>query len=132
MRALVGENGAGKSTLVKVLGGVVRPDDGEVLVDGQATTFQRPLDARNVGVAVIYQEPTLFPDLSVAENVVMGRHPLKALRRIDRGAMHDGSRACSTASALILIRRARRARPLDCRPADRRDRKGALLRRTPS
>ena len=88
VRALVGENGAGKSTLVKVLGGVIRPDEGDILVDGQEKTFHSPLDARNVGVAVIYQEPTLFPDLSVAENVVMGRHPLKALRRIDRGVMH--------------------------------------------
>ncbi len=88
VRALVGENGAGKSTLVKVLGGVVRPDDGEVLVDGEARTFHSPVDARNVGVVVIYQEPTLFPDLSVAENVVMGRHPLGALHRIDRAAMH--------------------------------------------
>ena len=89
VRALVGENGAGKSTLVKVLGGVIRPDDGDVVVEGQEKTFHSPVDARNVGVAVIYQEPTLFPDLSVAENVVMGRHPLGALRRIDRAAMHS-------------------------------------------
>ena len=89
VRALVGENGAGKSTLVKVLGGVVRPDEGELLVDGQEASFHSPVDARKVGVAVIYQEPTLFPDLSVAENVVMGRHPRGALRRIDRGAMHE-------------------------------------------
>ena len=92
VRALVGENGAGKSTLVKVLGGVVRPDDGDVVVEGQEKTFHSPVDARNVGVAVIYQEPTLFPDLSVAENVVMGRHPLGALRRIDRAAMHSRGR----------------------------------------
>ena len=89
VRGLVGENGAGKSTLVKVLGGVVSPDDGELLVDGQEASFHSPVDARKVGVAVIYQEPTLFPDLSVAENVVMGRHPRGALRRIDRGAMHE-------------------------------------------
>jgi rhamnose transport system ATP-binding protein len=89
VRGLVGENGAGKSTLVKVLGGVVRPDEGELLVDGQEASFHSPVDARKVGVAVIYQEPTLFPDLSVAENVVMGRHPRGALRRIDRGAMHE-------------------------------------------
>jgi rhamnose transport system ATP-binding protein len=89
VRALVGENGAGKSTMVKTLAGVVRPDDGSILVDGEETTFHGPLDARNVGIAVIYQEPTLFPDLSVAENVVMGRHPLRGMRRIDRRAMHD-------------------------------------------
>jgi rhamnose transport system ATP-binding protein len=87
VRALMGENGAGKSTLVKLLGGVVRPDSGEVLVDGAPVAFHSPHDARDAGIAVIYQEPTLFPDLSVAENVVMGHHPLGGLRRIDRGAM---------------------------------------------
>jgi rhamnose transport system ATP-binding protein len=88
VRALVGENGAGKSTLVKVLGGVVRRDGGEMLVDGQPVDFHSPHDARDAGIAVIYQEPTLFPDLSIAENVVMGYHPLGAFKRIDRRAMH--------------------------------------------
>jgi rhamnose transport system ATP-binding protein len=88
VRALMGENGAGKSTLVKVLGGVVRRDSGEMLVDGAAVDFHSPHDARDAGIAVIYQEPTLFPDLSVAENVVMGYHPLGALKRIDRRAMY--------------------------------------------
>jgi rhamnose transport system ATP-binding protein len=87
VRALMGENGAGKSTLVKVLGGVVRRDDGEMLVDGAAVDFGSPHDARDAGIAVIYQEPTLFPDLSIEENVVMGYHPLGSLRRIDRGAV---------------------------------------------
>ena len=87
VRALMGENGAGKSTLVKVLGGVVRRDDGEMLVDGAPVAFHSPHDARDAGIAVIYQEPTLFPDLSVEENVVMGYHPLGSLRRIDRGAV---------------------------------------------
>src|SRR3712207_4978321 len=84
----MGENGAGKSTLVKTLGGVVRRDAGEMLVDGASVDFHSPHDARDAGIAVIYQEPTLFPDLSVAENVVMGYHPLGALKRIDRRAMH--------------------------------------------
>jgi rhamnose transport system ATP-binding protein len=88
VRALVGENGAGKSTLVKVLGGVVRRDSGDMLVDGQSVDFHSPHDARDAGIAVIYQEPTLFPDLSIAENVVMGYHPLRSLKRIDRGAMN--------------------------------------------
>jgi len=88
VRALLGENGAGKSTLVKVLGGVVRRDGGEMLVDGTPVDFHSPHDARDAGIAVIYQEPTLFPDLSVAENVVMGYHPLGAFKRIDRRAMH--------------------------------------------
>jgi rhamnose transport system ATP-binding protein len=88
VRALMGENGAGKSTLVKVLGGVVRRDAGEMLVDDASVDFHSPHDARDAGIAVIYQEPTLFPDLSVAENVVMGYHPLGAMKRIDRRAMH--------------------------------------------
>ena len=84
----MGENGAGKSTLVKVLGGVIRRDTGDMLVDGETVDFHSPHDARDAGIAVIYQEPTLFPDLSVAENVVMGYHPLGAFKRIDRRAMH--------------------------------------------
>src|SRR6201995_367678 len=92
VRALAGENGAGKSTIVRMLAGVQRPDTGEVLVDGAPVTFHGPADARDAGIAVIYQEPTLFPDLSVAENVMMGRHPLGSLRRIDRRALQAGVR----------------------------------------
>ena len=88
VRALMGENGAGKSTLVKVLGGVVRRDSGDMLVDGETVDFHSPHDARDAGIAVIYQEPTLFPDLSVAENVVMGRHPLGSLSGSTASAMH--------------------------------------------
>jgi rhamnose transport system ATP-binding protein len=80
---LVGENGAGKSTLVKILAGVYRPDAGRLLLDGQELRLGGPADARGAGIAVIYQEPTLFPDLSVAENIFMGRQPLAAGRRID-------------------------------------------------
>jgi rhamnose transport system ATP-binding protein len=84
----MGENGAGKSTLVKLLAGVVRLDDGVMRVDGEPVDFHSPHDARDAGIAVIYQEPTLFPDLSIAENVVMGFHPLGSMHRIDRRAMH--------------------------------------------
>ncbi len=86
--ALVGENGAGKSTMVKMLAGVHRPDSGTLLIDGQPVTLHRPADAQRAGIAVIYQEPTLFPDLSVAENIFMGRQPLVAGRRIDRRQMN--------------------------------------------
>ncbi len=89
VRALLGENGAGKSTLVKTLAGVYRPDAGTVLVDGEPVSFHGPVDARNAGIAIIYQEPTLFPDLSVAENVFMGRQPLSAGKRIDKKDLHD-------------------------------------------
>jgi rhamnose transport system ATP-binding protein len=80
---LVGENGAGKSTLVKLLAGVYRPDAGRLLLDGRELRLGGPAEARAAGIAVIYQEPTLFPDLSVAENIFMGRQPLAAGRRID-------------------------------------------------
>ncbi|NBH12100.1 sugar ABC transporter ATP-binding protein [Amycolatopsis sp. SID8362] len=85
--ALVGENGAGKSTIVKMLAGVHKPDDGTLLLDGRPVEFGSPADAKAAGIAVIYQEPTLFPDLSVAENIVMGRHPRTTLGRIDRAAI---------------------------------------------
>ncbi|WP_345537660.1 sugar ABC transporter ATP-binding protein [Phytohabitans rumicis] len=87
--ALVGENGAGKSTLVKVLAGVHAPDAGTVTLDGEPLLLGGPADARAAGIAVIYQEPTLFPDLSVAENIFMGRQPLRGLRRIDGAAMRQ-------------------------------------------
>jgi rhamnose transport system ATP-binding protein len=86
---LVGENGAGKSTLVKILAGVHRPDSGRLLFQGRELRLHGPADARAAGIAVIYQEPTLFPDLSVAENIFMGRQPLAAGRRIDARAMRD-------------------------------------------
>src|SRR5476649_2824886 len=82
VHALLGENGAGKSTLVKLLAGVYQPDSGELLVDGQARTFANPAEARDAGLAVIYQEPTLFADLSIAENIYMGRQPRDRLGRI--------------------------------------------------
>jgi rhamnose transport system ATP-binding protein len=85
--ALVGENGAGKTTLAKILAGVYPPDVGVITLDGSPVTFGGPGDARAAGIAVIYQEPTLFPDLSVAENIFMGRQPLRGLRRVDTAAM---------------------------------------------
>ncbi|MDT0269685.1 sugar ABC transporter ATP-binding protein [Streptomyces sp. DSM 44915] len=91
--ALVGENGAGKSTLIKVLAGVHRPDAGVVELDGAPVEFRGPSEARAAGVAVIYQEPTLFPDLSVAENVFVGRQPRGRLGRIDERAMVADARA---------------------------------------
>jgi rhamnose transport system ATP-binding protein len=84
IHALAGENGAGKSTLVKILAGVHRPDEGRVLLDGRPQDFRGPGDAQQAGVAVIYQEPTLFPDLSIAENIFMGRQPRARFGRIDR------------------------------------------------
>ncbi|SFB60605.1 monosaccharide ABC transporter ATP-binding protein, CUT2 family [Amycolatopsis marina] len=88
VHALAGENGAGKSTVVRIIGGEHRPDSGEVLLDGAPVRFSAPREAQQRGVAVIHQEPIQFPDLSVAENVYMGRQPLRPGRRIDRREMH--------------------------------------------
>jgi rhamnose transport system ATP-binding protein len=85
--ALVGENGAGKSTLVKILAGVHRPDSGRVLLDGAEVVFDTTAQSHAAGIAIIFQEPTLFPDLSVAENVFIGAQPLRSGRRIDRRRM---------------------------------------------
>ena len=87
VHALLGENGAGKSTVVSLLAGAQQPDTGRVLLDGQPVDLANPLTARMAGVAVMYQEPSLFPDLSIAENVFMGRQPLGAMRRIDTRAL---------------------------------------------
>jgi rhamnose transport system ATP-binding protein len=83
VHALVGENGAGKSTLVKILTGVVHPDDGQVLVDGEPQRIGDPQAAHRLGIVAMYQEPTVFPDLTVAENVFAGRHPRSGLRAVD-------------------------------------------------
>ncbi len=85
--ALVGENGAGKSTLVKILAGVHRPDRGRLLLDGEEVIFDGAKQSQEAGIAIIFQEPTLFPDLSVAENIFIGSQPLKRGRRIDRRRM---------------------------------------------
>jgi rhamnose transport system ATP-binding protein len=86
--ALLGENGAGKSTLVKILAGVHQADGGRLLLDGEPVSFNGPGASRAAGVSIIYQEPTLFPDLTVAENIFVGRQTLRSGRRIDRRAMN--------------------------------------------
>ncbi len=88
IHALVGENGAGKSTLVKIVAGVHRRDSGLMRLGGEDVDFSSTAGSKAAGVAVIYQEPTLFPDLSVTENIFMGRQPLGAARRIDRTRMY--------------------------------------------
>jgi rhamnose transport system ATP-binding protein len=87
VHALAGENGAGKSTLVKILGGIHQPDAGAILRNGTEITLNGVGEAQRRGIAVVHQHPALFPDLSVAENVFVGRQP-KRHGRVDWGAMN--------------------------------------------
>ena len=73
IHALVGENGAGKSTLIKLMTGLYRPDAGHLAVDGELVDLRTPADAQSLGIACIYQEPLVFPDLTVSENIFMGQ-----------------------------------------------------------
>ena len=84
IHALLGENGAGKSTLIKIFTGIQQPDSGEVRIDGSPVHVTSPQHAQRLGVAAIYQEPMIFPDLSVAENIFIGHR--------DRGRVVDRRR----------------------------------------
>ncbi|HEX8139121.1 MAG TPA: sugar ABC transporter ATP-binding protein [Pyrinomonadaceae bacterium] len=88
--ALAGENGAGKSTLMKILGGVYQPDEGRVRIDGEEVTIRTVSDAINRGVGFIHQELNVFDNLTVGENVFLGREPVWAgpLKLVDRSKMH--------------------------------------------
>ncbi|MGH9311246.1 MAG: sugar ABC transporter ATP-binding protein [Vicinamibacterales bacterium] len=86
VHALVGENGAGKSTLIKIMTGAERPDAGVLTVGGHPVRHMDPATSRALGIAAIYQQPSLFPDLTVAENIALALEPRGAWRRIDWAA----------------------------------------------
>ncbi len=100
--ALVGENGAGKSTLIRILSGAHAPDAGTLTVDGRDPGSLSPQRARALGIAVIYQQPALLPDLSVAENVAMGDEPPGLLRRVDWAARRERARGLLARLGLAL------------------------------
>ena len=82
VHALLGENGAGKSTLIKIIAGAHRPDAGSVRILGETMRHFTPATARKLGVACIYQQPALFPDLTVAENIALRLEPVTPFRRV--------------------------------------------------
>jgi ABC-type sugar transport system ATPase subunit len=90
--AVVGENGAGKSTLMLTLTGVHRPDSGTILLDGRPATFATPQEAVRRGISIVFQELSLVPSLSVAENIFANRQPTKWLGFIDRPALYRKAR----------------------------------------
>ena len=104
--ALMGENGAGKSTLMKILSGAYHADaGGEILIDGQPVQITDPIAAKRAGIAIIYQELSLAPNLTVAENIYLGDE-LHERGIVNRKAMADGCRP-------VLERLARRVREVD-------------------
>ena len=92
IHALVGENGAGKSTLVKILAGIHQPDTGTIAIDGETVQIAGPAQARALGIATVHQEPRLFPDLTVAENVFIGHAPSGPMGTIDWGSTRRSAR----------------------------------------
>ncbi|MFL5727629.1 MAG: sugar ABC transporter ATP-binding protein [Chloroflexota bacterium] len=92
VHALVGENGAGKSTLVKILAGIHTPDAGTIELAAEPTVIHGPAHARELGIAVVHQEPRLFPDLSVAENVYLAHAPTAPIGMVDWGATRREAR----------------------------------------
>jgi len=91
IHAVVGENGAGKSTLMKILSGMYQPSSGDILIDGAPVTLASPAVAAHFGIAMVHQELNLAPDLSVAENVFLGRTPRRG-PFVDRKALRTGAK----------------------------------------
>src|SRR5215469_15580954 len=83
VHALVGENGAGKSTLIKIITGAVERDAGRMTFRGQAIVQSSPHLAKSLGIVAIYQQPTIFPGLTVAENIAFGFEEARPWRRVD-------------------------------------------------
>ncbi|NLX09612.1 MAG: sugar ABC transporter ATP-binding protein [Chloroflexi bacterium] len=93
VHALLGENGAGKSTLIKIMTGIHPPDQGAILLDGRPVQIDNPAQAQTYGIAAIYQEPIIFPDLNVAENIFIGQQ--------GRGALVNWRRMYREADAIL-------------------------------
>ena len=132
VHALVGANGAGKSTLGKIIGGVVRADDGEMFVDGRAVKYSTPREARGDGIATIAQELALAPAMSVMENVFLGIEPRRAGHVVRREMRNRYAELISDERLRARARRDRRVaahrRPAEGRdPARRQQRRAAII-----
>ncbi|MFT5260620.1 MAG: fructose transport system ATP-binding protein [Gammaproteobacteria bacterium] len=107
--AIIGDNGAGKSTLIKALSGAIRPDEGEIILDGKAVSFSSPIHAREYGIETVYQTLAMSPALSIADNMFMGREILKAgfmgtvLRQLDKKQMRQIAREKLAELGLMTI-----------------------------
>jgi rhamnose transport system ATP-binding protein len=103
VHALLGENGAGKSTLIKIMAGVHQLDAGTISIDGKAVAFSSPREASLAGIATVYQEPLLFPDLNVAENIFIGHANRGALTRW-RQMSREAERLLATLGVALDVR----------------------------
>lgn len=107
--AVIGDNGAGKSTLIKAISGAVRPDAGQITLDGREVHFTSPLDAREAGIETVYQNLALSPALSIADNMFLGREIRKPglrgslFRQLDRAEMERRARDKLTELGLMTI-----------------------------
>ncbi|WP_372426652.1 ATP-binding cassette domain-containing protein [Salinarimonas chemoclinalis] len=107
--AVIGDNGAGKSTLIKALSGAIRPDEGEMRLNGEPMSFRSPMEARAAGIETVYQTLALSPALSIADNMFLGREirkngPLgRWLGALDRAAMRRIAREKLTELGLLTI-----------------------------
>ena len=100
VHAVIGENGAGKSTLMRVLAGAEIPNEGRIIFEGREVRFRSPLDAQRAGVAIVYQELSVFPNLSVAENIFANRQPTLTDGLISRRLLHE--KACKLMDIFAL------------------------------
>jgi ribose transport system ATP-binding protein len=108
IHAVLGENGAGKSTLIKIMAGVVTPDDGVITLDGKQVSFASPSAANAAGIVCVFQELSLIPDLTVADNIVISNPPLKfgvidrkAQRRLAEAALAEAGASDIHPSAMV-------------------------------
>jgi ribose transport system ATP-binding protein len=92
IHAVVGQNGAGKSTLMHILAGIVRPDSGRILLDGEEVEIPNPARGQQLGISIVQQELSVFPSRSVAENIFVGRLPKNRLGFVDKKSLHSRAR----------------------------------------